>query len=112
MNEYDYVSNVDEGLRTSPDGYDCEVISSPLLKWAHENSDIPYDREHVTTKIRSSRPDWAKLGFVMGYMDHSDIKISLDEPSQISDIERRHFAIEDKYRRACEKYGKKNVHRL
>ena len=76
--EYDYVSNVDPEVRTAPDGFDCEVISSRLLDWTHENAKSVADREHVTTHIRSNRPDWAKVANIVGYTDLSHLKLSVD----------------------------------
>lgn len=75
---HDYVSNVDPAVRTSPDGWDCEVVSSKLLRWAWENAKEEYDREHVTTIIRSSPPSWASVAHVVGYLDLSHLKLSVD----------------------------------
>lgn len=111
MNHYDYVSNVDPRFRTSPDGYDCEVISRELLDWAYENAKDPYDKEHVTTILRNSPPPWAKIGVIVNYFDFSDLKISLDTPEDLKEITRLYFEIKDKTAAAVELYGEGSVHR-
>lgn len=83
LNHIDYVSNVDPETRTAPDGHDCEVISSRLLDWAHANAVDPYDREHVTTIIRSKKPDWATRKDVHLPIDCSQLKLSVDDKDDL-----------------------------
>jgi len=81
----DYVSNVDPMMRTEIDGWDCEVLSREALSWLNDNAKEQEDREHVTTLIRQIPPRWAKIGHVIGFVDRSSIKLSVDT---IEDLER------------------------
>lgn len=111
-NRYDYVSNTDERCRTAPDGWDCEVISKRLLKYAHENATDPYDREHVTPFMRSFNAPWVKRGTVINFIDLSRLKLSIDTEY---DLERVRSEIKDvtkAYNEAQALYGRKNVHRF
>lgn len=90
--QYDYVSNVDPEVRTSPDGYDVEVISKRLLDWVNENAKSPYDREHVTTYIRTHKPSWAKNAHIIGRTDQSHLKLSVDTQEDLSFV-RTYFNI-------------------
>lgn len=76
--EMDYISNVNEKVRVAPDGYDCEVISADLLKWADKTAVSKEDREHVTTIIRRATPQWAKDGNVISPLNLSHLKLSVD----------------------------------
>lgn len=111
MNEYDYVSNVDPRFRTSPDGYDCEVISKRMLNWTYDNATAAADKEHVTSLIRTVPPSWAKMGVIINNFDFSQIKISLDTPEDLKEITRLYFEIKNKTARAVEMYGEGSVHR-
>lgn len=61
LSNFDYVCNFEP--RSWPDGLDVEVMTYSSLKLAHENAVKPYDREHVTTYIRSNRFKF-NVGFV------------------------------------------------
>lgn len=52
-NGYDYVSNTIE--YTYPDGLDVEVFSFKALERAWRCAQLPYEREHVTPYLRSSK---------------------------------------------------------
>lgn len=112
INGYDYVSNVDEKCRTSIDGVDCEVISRRLLDYMLENATEPQDREHVTTYARSHTPEWARVGHVVGHLDQSNLKLSVDT---IEDLERVRAAY-DRVKMAIDMaeklHGKTSVHRF
>ncbi len=110
MNHYDYVSNVDAICRTSPDGYDCEVISKALLMECHKMATEKSDREHVTTWIRRERPKWAKMALIINELDRSDEKISLDTEEDENRIRNEFEKKKQKLRRAEEIYGKRNIH--
>ncbi len=113
LNGYDYVSNVDERLRLSVDGMDCEVISARLLQYMHLHATSERDREHVTTFARSSRmPDEFRTAHLVGYFDLSDLKLSVDTEEDLA-LVRQHKekvlkAIED----AEAMHGKRAVHRF
>ena len=109
---YDYLSNVDERVRTALDGSDCEVFSTRLLEYALEHATKPTDREHVTTFMRRSPPPWARMATAQPHFDLSHIKLSVDTPE---DLERARAVFDStftKQQEAFALYGKSNVHRL
>lgn len=106
---FDYVSNVDERYRTAFDGSDCEVISSRLIQDTHFRATSSYDREHVTTMMRREPPEWAKVGFVCGYIDFSEMKLSVDTPEDLERVRKLYESAHEKYQRACLAFGKQNV---
>lgn len=93
---YDYVSNVDERVRTSVDGFDVEVISNRLFKWCLLESKSEYDKEHVTTLIRSSKPDWARMAHVINYADYSQLKLSVDTEDDLAFVSGMNDMLEEK----------------
>lgn len=113
VNRYDYYSNVDEKVRTAPDGYDCEVMSYRLLDHLDKFADTAADREHVTTYIRRNRPDWARMGFMSGNRDYSESrKISVDTAEDLEAVRREYDAVNDKNTEAYRIYGKQAVHKV
>lgn len=111
-NKYDYVSNVDERLRTSFDGTDCEVISRRLLELASDCAKAKSDREHVTTWIRRCPPTWAKFGHVIGYLPMADLKLSIDTPEDLERVRDYYNQVQDAIRLAERLHGKNSVHRF
>lgn len=111
-NGYDYVSNVDERWRTSLDGIDCEVMSSKMLAWVNDIATTPYDREHVTTMIRKSPPEWAKIGFVANFFDMSPIKYSVDTADDLERVRKAFEEAQRKYSQAVLQLGQTSVHRM
>jgi spore coat polysaccharide biosynthesis protein SpsF (cytidylyltransferase family) len=112
MNGYDYLSNVDESVRTAIDGLDVEVFSRAMLNYAHENAKEPKDREHVTTFMRREPPKWARRGFLAHMKDGSGVKMSVDTPEELEACRERKRQMDLKLNRAVETYGKENVHRF
>lgn len=108
-NRYDYVTNADERFRTSFDGADCEVVSKALLEEAHLRADDPADREHVTTWIKRAPPSWARMGFICGFIDQSDIKLSVDTAEDLERVRKVYESAYEKYQKACLAFGKQNV---
>lgn len=94
--EADYVSNVDERLRTEIDGWDCEVVSKRALDWLNANAKTEADREHVTTLVRSAPPDWAKVGHIIGFVDRSHIKLSVDTQADLDAVSSQMMALKGK----------------
>lgn len=92
----DYVSNVDERYRTSPDGYDCEVISCDLMRYLDANAKEKFDREHVTTWIRSNMPNWARVAHIIHNIDQSNFKCSLDTKEDLAVIKKLYESREHK----------------
>ncbi len=115
MNDYDYVGNGDEDLRTAIDGMDCEVISEKLLNHIHTEATAKEDREHVTLMARTQRKALKTLGFRHGIsmpiLDLSDMKLSVDTKEDLERVRERFDSGETKYSRAVETYGKQHVHR-
>lgn len=96
FDKLDYCSNVPDGARTYIDGLDCEVLSAPLMGWLDENAETKEDREHVTSYARSHTPQWAKIGSIMGYIDLSDIKLSVDTVEDLERVRENRALVNDK----------------
>lgn len=111
-NTYDYVSNVDERIRTTLDGFDVEVISRRLFDYTAECAKIQHDREHVTTWMRRCTPTWARVGHVVGYLDFADVKLSVDTPEDLERVRKHYDKIQLAIKVAEDLHGKRNVHRL
>ena len=109
---YDYYSNVDPRIRTSPDGHDVEIMTRAVLNWLDETATDPSDREHVTTLIRREPPGWAKMGHVVNHLDLSHIKVSVDTPEDLANCEIQLRRIEEKAQLCAELYGRGSAHRL
>ena len=109
---YDYVSNVDPDFRTAPDGMDCEVMSMKALAWCQMNATQGFDKEHVTTFIRSSKPEWLKMGFMVGFLNFSNFKVSVDTPEDLERVRHEYASVKNILDNAGNKYGKKSVHRF
>lgn len=110
--DYDYVSNVDERFRTALDGMDCEAISSRLFSFLHQEAVSPFDREHVTTYARSATPAWAKVGAVINFIDHSQMKLSVDTPDDLERVRKAYDLANDKFNFATRTLGHRQVHTI
>lgn len=111
MNNYDYVSNVDERVRTSPDGFDCEVISFRALQYSHLHSS-GIDREHVTTFLRRNPPDWIRWGTVINFLDLSDLMISVNTREDLERVRIQYEKVEMARIKASQIFGHKQVHKI
>ena len=110
--QYDYASNVFEAVRTAPDGYDCEIMSRRMLDWLDTEAKTPEMREHVTLLARSPHaPKWAKMCAMVGYLDVSHIKISVDTKADLERVEEEYLKVESKHKLAVKIYGTDNVER-
>ena len=103
--QIDYVSNVDPETRTYPDGFDCECISNRLMNWVNTNAQSAYDREHVTTLIRSNPPPWAAIRDVHARIDCSHMKLSIDTKDELFEVNTYHDCLGRKYERSTKKHG-------
>ncbi len=112
QHRYDYISNVDERFRTALDGIDCEAISYRLLQAIDDEAHEPRDREHVTTYLRRSPPDWAQMGAVVNYFDHSDMKLSVDTREDLDRVRGAFDKAQEKYHLATRTFGNNAVHTL
>jgi len=109
-NRYDYFSNVHEGLRTAPDGFDCEVVSRKALEWLSDNAKEAYDREHVTPLLRRSPPPWMSRGINLGHNDFHHLKLSVDTQEDFAAVVKDQEAVDRMNREALAIYGKGGVH--
>lgn len=114
-NEYDYVGNCGDltnSMRTFPDGWDCEVMSRKLIHKLNGMELSAYDREHVTSFIRREHPEWAKIGHVIGHIDLSEIKLSINTRDDLAREIKRREELKSKVVAAEKRYGKIYVHRF
>jgi spore coat polysaccharide biosynthesis protein SpsF (cytidylyltransferase family) len=107
----DYISNVDEGVRTSLDGADCEVMSVKALNWLDENATDPVSREHVTLRLRAQPPSWLDAGVIIDWFDLSGIKLSIDTQDDLDRVRGQYDSAAEKYSRAKRIFGKQRVFR-
>jgi len=112
VNQYDYCSNVDERWRTARDGHDTEIMSARMINWANDIASMPEDREHVTTLIRRSPPDWAKMGTIIGHKDESHIKESIDTEEELARARGHLESLNRKLALAMNIYGPDQIHRV
>lgn len=99
----DYCSNAYEDMRTFVDGYDVEVISSRAFEWLVDHASEQQDLEHVTTLLRREKPRWAKFGVVIGHIDLSDIKLSVDTIQDFEEVTRKKLSLDRKNQLAKER---------
>ena len=112
-NNLDYVSNVDERLRVSFDGMDVEVISRNLLDYTFYNATDAKDREHVTTFIRrSSLPREFTMAHIIGYVDLSGTKLSVDTEEDLERVRGHKARILDALATAEKLSGQRSLHRF
>lgn len=112
-NEYDYCSNVDEKVRTALDGYDVEVMSRRALLWADENCKDPSLREHVTPILRTKLiPHDFKVGYVVGFLNQSHIKLSVDTPEDLERVRIEYERVKRAHETAEKMSGKNCVHKV
>ena len=108
---FDYYGNSDPRCRTSPDGWDCEVLSSRYLEHAYHHAVSSYDREHVTPFMRTKSSQF-KIGCVVNYFDFAGIKLSVDTKDDLIFVTEMIKRVEGSFSRAQEIYGIENVDRF
>lgn len=106
---YDYISNVEEGIRTELDGRDIEVMSRRALQYLNDTSSHPEEREHVTLRIREMKPEFLLRAHVLNRLDLSDVKLSVDTQEDLENAEKRMRSFAKKKRLAEIDVGKENV---
>jgi spore coat polysaccharide biosynthesis protein SpsF len=112
-NKYDYLSNVDPECRTAFDGEDVEIISADLLRYIDKHAREKYDREHVTPFVRNTiLPEEFTINAIVGSVDKSKIKLSLDTPEDLERIKREAINLMEKEANARKKNGNKTPHRF
>lgn len=94
---FDHVSNAVR--RTYPDGLDVEVMSRAALEKAGREAAHPFLREHVTTYIRGSKPEYGhgdfRLGHLLNDVDFSRLRWTVDRPEDLARIRRFFAALPD-----------------
>jgi spore coat polysaccharide biosynthesis protein SpsF len=111
LKAYDYYSNVNEEARTTVDGQDVEFLSARMLDHLNEKASGT-DREHVTTLARREPFPGARIGQIVGYLDLSAVKLSVDTPEDLEHVRAHYERIQEKLRNSERLYGKDNTHRL
>jgi spore coat polysaccharide biosynthesis protein SpsF (cytidylyltransferase family) len=110
---YDYISNVDEEVRTSVDGHDVEVISNRALIWLNNNITEDSEREHVTLALRKrSVPFYFRIGHVIGHLHQPHIKLSIDTQEDYERIKKEYEDVRKCIDIAVKKHGEKCVYRI
>jgi glutamate-1-semialdehyde aminotransferase/CMP-N-acetylneuraminic acid synthetase len=82
INKVDYVSNCEPP--TFPDGLDVEVFSKKCLEKTYKQVKKEYDKEHVTSYIKSSKK--FKTINYKSNIDYSNIRWSLDQKEDLEEI--------------------------
>jgi len=88
--DYDYASNTLE--RSWPHGLDVEAITSEALETAGQETDDPYDREHVTPFLYN-HPDRFTLSSYTGNSNQADLRLTVDYPEDLDVITRVYDAL-------------------
>lgn len=90
--DVDYFSNVVPS--TYPDGLDIEVVTLAALERAADESDKPYEHEHVTPYVRESGK--FRTAAMQNDTDLSTLRWTVDEPADLEVITKvfEHFAPE------------------
>lgn len=109
---YDYISNVDENIRVSADGFDCEVLSFKALAWLNGACTDPAEQEHVTLKIRKDYPEVLKIGWMVGHLDISGMKLSVDTEEDLEQVRRHMTRIQQATQWIKSKRGQIHCHRF
>lgn len=113
FNGIDYVSNVDQRLRLSFDGMDVEVMSARLLNYMAEKAWTKEDREHVTTFARGPKmPKEFKTAHIIGYLDMSGLKLSVDTPEDLENVIRHKARVLEALKISKEISGDGSTHRF
>ena len=86
----DYVSNIEDGKETYPDGMDIEVFSRGAIERAGVEATMGSEREHVTLYSRNS--DLFSKSYLAALYDFSHFRLTVDEKS---DYEVVKFVIEN-----------------
>jgi spore coat polysaccharide biosynthesis protein SpsF len=86
----DYASNTIE--RTYPRGLDTEVLTAEVLQKTDRQAKSPADREHVTRYVRR-RPEQFQLCSVVGDIDRSDLRWTVDEEEDLELVRRIYEAL-------------------
>jgi spore coat polysaccharide biosynthesis protein SpsF (cytidylyltransferase family) len=81
----DYSSNVEPP--TYPHGYDVESITVQCLERVDGEATLPYEREHVTVRVREHLDDY-RAAFVVHDRDLSWMRLTVDVPADLVRVAR------------------------
>lgn len=112
FNKLDYVSNIEPDCRQVADGLDCECLSARAMSWLADNVTEAYDKEHVTSLIRSARPEDLIQGFVSSKLDSTNLKLSLDTVEDLEVIRKYYHQREHKNEVARKIFGRQFIYEL
>lgn len=111
-NNYDYCSNVHEGVRTSVDGFDVEVISKRALEWLDKNSTTKDEREHVTLAWRQKEIPWEfSTAHMLGQLNLSGIKLSVDTKEDLEKVREEYLKVKSAVEWVEKLPGKNHIYR-
>lgn len=103
VNNYDWLSNAEEGCRLSPQGTDCTVFSARALKWLLENN------HHIKSDLY---PSWMKRGFSAGYFNHAKVKLSIDSQEDLERVRKEYTEVEQVLHKAHKIFAFNCIHRF
>ncbi len=110
LNDYDYASNVYEGVRGYQDGLDCEAFTFDALELAFEQAKTKEDREHVTTWMRENI---SKLGHVVPWVHNlNGPKLSVDTEDDLERVREVYDLSSQAIEMAEKLHGKRSLHRF
>jgi len=98
----DYLCNSWEGIRTTPDGHDVEIMSADAMEWLNANNKDQEDFEHVTIALRKHVPSHLRIGVLITKEDNSHIKCSIDTPEDFDAVNYRLKSSSEKRKNATE----------
>lgn len=110
--DHEFVSNADDSCRTSIDGVDVEAMTFKALEWAYRETSRKESREHVTPLMYGKTPEWFSVACLMGFVDLSTVKLSVDTEEDLTKVDKMFQRINSKIKRAEEKYGKGCIYRF
>jgi spore coat polysaccharide biosynthesis protein SpsF (cytidylyltransferase family) len=84
-NTADYASNI--APPTYPDGYDVEAFTAACLSRLDAEATLPYEREHVTVRVREHRDDF-HTAHVTCERDLSWMRLTVDVPADLERVAR------------------------
>lgn len=90
--EVDYASNVLE--RTFPVGLDAEAMRAETLARIDQLAHSTAAREHVTWFVRAERPELFVRRSVVDEVDNSDLRFTVDTPTDIEVVRRLYRELE------------------
>jgi spore coat polysaccharide biosynthesis protein SpsF (cytidylyltransferase family) len=79
------------------------------MEWLEHNATAKGDREHVTTALKRNPPQWAQFCHVMGWLDLSGLKLSVDTVEDMGRVREQWDRVKKSIREAKEMHGEQSV---